>query len=337
MPEEIENPLYSYVFIGKSINHNHDPNTMIHHLTLTGSLAYRWYSNFHIGREYQLTWRRVVATSVGTPSPLMSSSSHSSDMYQLTNVSVMRRQSNISNDDDDDNDDEEQKEDAAVHCIQLNDILNSPPKSIDSMFNFEGILLFKSYCTLNKVWIVWMTDKLLKLNNNNNNGECIYECGTVYQIQVSDNNNNKNNNDHLKKFFMHNPDKILPYYYKFINFILTSPISSTSCTSMFYCMNVMSTPSSEIIIMSESENMHSTLVEDVNDTPLLEMMNISLMEEENNTMSLMPIVESNNHFDWINNAGGDHGSLTKECITVQATILRCLEFQIYRLPNINGK
>ncbi|CAH8865631.1 unnamed protein product [Trichobilharzia szidati] len=345
IPEEIQIPLCSYVFTGKSINHtndpdhNHDPNTIIHHhLTFTGSLAYRWYSNFHIGKEYHLTWRRVP-TAFGTPSPPMSSS-QSSEIYQLTNVSVMIHQSNISMivDDDDNDDEEEREENAAIHCIKLNDILNSPPKKIDSMFNFEGVLLFKSYCTLNKVWTVWMTDKLLKLNNNNDNKEDIYECGIVHQIQISNNNNNINNNhDHLKKFLMHNPGEILPNYYKFVNFILTPPVSSTSM--LLYCINVMCTPSSRII-MNESE--HYVLFKDVNnDTLFLDMMNISLVEEEkNNTESLMPIVENSNHFDWINNGGaggggGDHGSVTKECITVQATILRCLEFQIYRSPNIN--
>lgn len=319
--------LWSYMFAGKFIENNTvanvnaatfnngssvDSNLM--YLSLTGDLAYRWYYNFQIGYHYQLSWVNINSST--------SFNHDQSPLQQLISVSILNNSIPMN-----------RENLSFVNVANLNDIMHERSNyPIGCLLNFEAVILFKQYCSLTGDWILWVTtcSELPKTLSNLNN----IDVTTVYKVNLFRKTKSVNNLD-LVSLFTTSNQMIL--YCRFTNFSLSA---ITPRASSLASLHLNYTDLSRIIIVNQT-NMDSML--DKISTQLSDSLTISLDNEYDNSLIVTkePKLLISNNYDWIGGSistgySNVEGDLLKERINVQATITRCLEFQIYRLSNTAG-
>ncbi|TNN17051.1 Anillin [Schistosoma japonicum] len=228
-----------------------------------------------------------------------------------------------------------------IHFIDnLNDITISQQfnYSIGCLFNFEAMILFKQYCSLNDDWILWVTTNCAATLVESSFNSSEFHITRVYKINLHKKNTSMHNVDLiLLSLMMMRSDKIV--LCRFVNFSL-SAIPSKSSSPSIVNLHLDYTDLSRITVMTPRDM--DSILNNIS-TQLSDSLNIS--SDENNDRLILPKQPKlliSNHYDWIDgfiskgyssNAVGD---MLKECINVQATITRCLEFQIYRLSNTIG-
>ncbi|CAH8630450.1 unnamed protein product [Schistosoma rodhaini] len=324
--------LWSYVFAGKFIENNTvaignadtttafnngssiDSNLM--HLSLTGDLAYRWYYNFQIGYHYQLVWVNIDNSTSFT--------NDQSPLRQLINVSILNNSTLIN-----------RENLSLVNVANLNDIIHEGSKyPIGCLLNFEAIILFKQCCSLNGDCILWVTtcNELPKSLSNFND----IDITTVYKVNLSRKIKSVNNLDLISLFTTSNQTIL---YCRFTNFSLSEIIPRSSSSSLT-SLHLNYTDLSHIIIVNQ---MNTDSMLNKISTQLSDSLMISLDNEYDNSpiVTKEPKLLISNNYDWIGRSistgySNIEGDLFKEHINVQATITRCLEFQIYRLSNNTG-
>ncbi|CAH8597239.1 unnamed protein product [Schistosoma intercalatum] len=319
--------LWSYMFAGKFIENNTvanvnaatfnngssvDSNLM--YLSLTGDLAYRWYYNFQIGYHYQLSWVNINSST--------SFNHDQSPLRQLISVSILNNSIPMN-----------RENLSFVNVANLNDIMHERSNyPIGCLLNFEAVILFKQYCSLTGHWILWVTtcSELPKTLSSLNN----IDVTTVYKVNLFRKTKLVNNLDIVSLFTTSNQ---MILYCRFTNFSL-SAITPTS--SSLASLHLNYTDLSRIIVVNQT-NTDSML--DKISTQLSDSLTISLDNEYDNSLIVTkePKLLISNNYDWIGGSistgySNVEGDLLKERINVQATITRCLEFQIYRLSNTAG-
>ncbi|KAK4468950.1 hypothetical protein MN116_007614 [Schistosoma mekongi] len=209
--------------------------------------------------------------------------------------------------------------------------------SIGCLFNFEAMILFKQYCSLDDDWILWVTTNCARLMKSSFNSS-EFHITRVYKIKL-----------HKKNTSMHNVDLILLLLMmiksdqivlcRFVNFSL-SAIPSQSSSPSVVNLHLDYTDLSRITVMTPRDM--DSVLNNIS-TQLSDSLNISLDENSDRLiLAKQPKLQISNHYDWIDGftskgySSNTVGDMLKECINVQATITRCLEFQIYRLSNAIG-
>ncbi|CAH8545159.1 unnamed protein product [Schistosoma turkestanicum] len=342
------NPLWTYVFVGKSIEDTTTTTTNttdnLIYLSLTGDLAYRWYYRFQIGSHYQLHWLNIIDKVTVVDHHHHQSST---TLQHLIHVSIIVNTFNPMMDN---------RNPYCCTIVPLNDLLkNRTNYPIGCLLNFEAIILFYSIGSLNDDWLLWIipatassSDGLSQPLSHINTITTVYKVTLSKKYNTSVNYNNNNLDLISSLFTMFNQSRL--YYCRFTDFSLSAINQSESLPSSSSLVNLHLnyTNLSRITLMNQTDidpvlNQISTQLSDsliisFNDDDDDEIDNSLIVVSKKSKLS--NITDNHNYYyDWIARPisvgylnGQDDVSSVKECIHVQATIIRCLEFQVYRLP-----